>query len=72
MPAQITRAGIAVASVAPAVVRADDLVAAHLTQRKRGAAMEAQVVERVRCALGVTPDDECLVEQVGGVRRVAN
>ena len=57
-----------VGAVAPAVVRAHDLVALDRAERERGAAMDAEVEERVRRPGAVPPEDECLAEQVDGER----
>ena len=60
----------AVAAVLPAVVRAHDPVADDAAERERGAAVDAEVAQRVRRAAGVAPQDEVLAEQPAADRRV--
>jgi hypothetical protein len=55
----------AVGPVAPAVVRADQLVALDPAQRQRRAAVHAQVRHRPRRATGPAPDHQRLPEQIG-------
>ena len=53
----------AVAAVLPAVVGAHDPVPDHAPERERGAAVDAEVAQRVRGAGGVAPQHEVLAEQ---------
>ena len=50
------------------MVRADDLVALDGAERERGAAMDAEIEERMRRSGAVAPEDERLAEQVDGER----
>src|SRR3954454_1925155 len=56
------RLAYAVGAVLPAVIRAHQPIPDHTPERKSGAAVDAEVPQDVRPALGIAPDDEVLTE----------